>query len=166
MAYEVKVNNKKTFQIEVENGELSLDGRELKIDIHSISENRLHVLYKGKSFRVGIVERQNTKTFGAEVNGNRYSIELKDRYDLLLEKLGLSSLADSGVDEIKAPMPGLVLKVLVEVGEEVQKDTPLMILEAMKMENVLKSPAAGKVKKIEVSQGQAVEKNQSLLLFE
>ena len=69
------------------------------------------------------------------------------------------------IKDLKAPMPGLVLKVLVEESQMVEKDTPLMILEAMKMENVIKSPVGGKIAGIKVLQGKAVEKNEVLLSF-
>jgi biotin carboxyl carrier protein len=63
-------------------------------------------------------------------------------------------------------MPGLVLDVRVKEGDEVKKGDPLLVLEAMKMENILKSPAHAKIKKINVNKGQAVEKNQVLVSFE
>jgi biotin carboxyl carrier protein len=63
-------------------------------------------------------------------------------------------------------MPGLVLNIMAEEGQSVEKDTPLIILEAMKMENVIKSPAQGVVKKINAIKGQAVEKNAVLIEFQ
>ena len=70
------------------------------------------------------------------------------------------------VKDIKAPMPGLVLQISVGPGDTVEKGDPLLILEAMKMENVLKAPGSGTVKKVSVNQGQAVEKNQLLIEME
>jgi biotin carboxyl carrier protein len=67
--------------------------------------------------------------------------------------------------EVKAPMPGMVLQILVSAEQEVEKDSALLILEAMKMENVIKSPAAGKVKRIAIEKGVAVEKNTVLIEF-
>ncbi|MNF13023.1 Glutaconyl-CoA decarboxylase subunit gamma [compost metagenome] len=67
--------------------------------------------------------------------------------------------------EIKAPMPGLVLNVIVESGQEVNKGDNLLILEAMKMENIIKSPSSGIVKKILVTKGDKVEKNEILIQF-
>jgi biotin carboxyl carrier protein len=76
---------------------------------------------------------------------------------------------DSGgakkMKELKAPMPGLVVKIEVKPGDEVQKDQPLVILEAMKMENVLKAVGNATVASVEVKQGQAVEKNQVMIKF-
>ncbi len=80
--------------------------------------------------------------------------------------MGLANLTASKVNNLKAPMPGLVLDILVKPGQEVEKDTPLLILEAMKMENVLKSPTDGTVKSLGAAKGDAVEKNHVLLTFE
>jgi biotin carboxyl carrier protein len=70
------------------------------------------------------------------------------------------------MNELKAPMPGLVVDFLVEIGQEVQTGDKLMILEAMKMENVIKASGQGIVKKINVIKGQSVEKSQILIEFE
>jgi len=77
--------------------------------------------------------------------------------------MGLQTLTGSKVENIKAPMPGLVLEVMVSAGQTVQKGDPVLILEAMKMENVLKAPGDGTVVSVEVSKGNAVEKNAVLI---
>jgi biotin carboxyl carrier protein len=77
----------------------------------------------------------------------------------------MDRLAAKKVAEIKAPMPGLVLEVLVSKGDEIKVNQPLVILEAMKMENVLKSPTDGSIKKVEITKGDSVEKNQLLISF-
>lgn len=93
-----------------------------------------------------------------KVNSVKFSLQLKDKYDELLHTLGLDNLATKKVNEIKAPMPGMVLKVLVNEGDEVKKGDALLVLEAMKMENILKSPTDGIIKKIAAVKGVAVEK--------
>jgi len=74
-------------------------------------------------------------------------------------------LAAKKVNDIKAPMPGMVLNILVDEGQEVKKGDALIVLEAMKMENILKSPVDGVIKKIAINKGVAVEKNQLLIQF-
>ena len=91
---------------------------------------------------------------------------VKDKYAELLEKMGMDMSLAGKVSELKAPMPGLVLDILVNEGDEVTADQPLMILEAMKMENVIKSPTDGVVKSINITKSKSVEKNQVLISFD
>ena len=80
--------------------------------------------------------------------------------------MGFEVGATKQINDIKAPMPGLILDISVTVGQEVKEDEPLLILEAMKMENVFTSPRDGIIKSISVSKGDAVDKNDLLIEFE
>lgn len=98
--------------------------------------------------------------------GNRtLNLTVKNPNDLLIEKMGFASAATAKAADLKAPLPGLIKQILVTEGQEVAKGTPLLVIEAMKMENILKAPADGRIAKIEVGVGQAVEKNQKLIKF-
>jgi len=99
------------------------------------------------------------------VNGKKVQLSGEDDMDRLLKQLGMDSGGAKKMKELKAPMPGLVVKIEVKPGDEVAKDQPLVILEAMKMENVLKAVASATVASVEVKQGQAVEKNQVMIKF-
>jgi biotin carboxyl carrier protein len=77
--------------------------------------------------------------------------------------MGMDAVAAGAVSDVKAPMPGLVLKIMVEPGQPISKGDALVILEAMKMENILKAPSDGIVKKILVTKGDKVEKNQIMV---
>jgi biotin carboxyl carrier protein len=101
-------------------------------------------------------------------DGLSYEVEITNETKKLLAKFIQSSSTGDGArsGHIKAPMPGMVVKILVEEGSEVNKGDSLLIVEAMKMENVLKSPVAGKVRTIKVSEGQAVEKDALLMELE
>jgi biotin carboxyl carrier protein len=105
------------------------------------------------------------KTMTLRVNSKKFTIQLQDKYDQLLKSLGMDSLAAKKVNDIKAPMPGMVLKILVKEGDAVKKGDALLTLEAMKMENILKSPTDGVIKKVLAQQGTAVEKNSVLIQF-
>ena len=106
------------------------------------------------------------KTFVIRINNNNYSLQLKDQYDELLQSLGMDSLNNQKESEIKAPMPGRVLDIMLSAGSSVVKGDGVLVLEAMKMENVIKSPTDGVIKKIAVIKDQAVEKNEVLVEFE
>jgi len=80
--------------------------------------------------------------------------------------MGFTDLSSAEVNEIKAPMPGLVFDIMVSEGQEVALDEPVMILEAMKMENIIKSPKDGIIKSIKVIKAASVEKNAVLIEFE
>lgn len=164
--YKVNVNNTYSFEIETENDALKVNGKSITLDSVRLSDNQTHVLYQNRSYSIEIVsEDKQEKTMAVKVNGNTYHITLEDQYDQLLKKLGLDNMAANKVKEVKAPMPGLVLNIVVKEGQEIKKGENLLILEAMKMENILKSPSDGIIQKIAVNIGDKVEKNQVLVIF-
>jgi biotin carboxyl carrier protein len=100
-----------------------------------------------------------------KVNGKVYSVDLRDRFDLLLEKMGMNNGATGKANSIKAPMPGLIINLHVKEGDQVMPGDALLILEAMKMENLIKASAQSVVKSVKVKKGDSVEKNQVLIEF-
>lgn len=160
--------NNTTFDIEW-NKDLKggiLNGTPFAVDRIELDGTHSHVLFNNKSYSVEVVSLdKESKVATIMVNGKKYSVQLKDRFDDLLKSLGMEGSGSAKLKEVKAPMPGLVLNILVEDGQAVEKDTPLLILEAMKMENVIKSPAAGTVKRVAAIKGQAVEKSALLIEF-
>ena len=91
---------------------------------------------------------------------------ISDHLDLLIDKMGFALSSSKDVGMIEAPMPGLILDINVRVGQAVNEDDPLLILEAMKMENVITSPRDGIIKNVSVEKGEAVDKNHVLIEFE
>lgn len=125
------------------------------------------VLLEGKKSVIRILNFNSTqKTFKAKVNGITVEGSGFTELDLLIQELGFNLAQSHAVNEIHAPMPGLVLDIKVAEGEEVSEGDALLVLEAMKMENVIKSPGAGKVKTVHVSPTDSVEKGQLLVEFE
>ena len=131
------------------------------------SNGSIHILEGSASHEAKLISFDlDTKNFVISVGGKEIEATIKDEYDLLVDELGFTAEAVSVIKDINAPMPGLVLDILVNVGDIVEKGTQLIILEAMKMENVLKSQADGVIKEIKINKGDAVEKGQLLIVLE
>ncbi|MES2516120.1 MAG: biotin/lipoyl-containing protein [Bacteroidota bacterium] len=168
--YTIKVNGTKEFKTELKKQDNSLtgnlNGKDFTADIIKIREGVYHLLKDNVSYNLEVVRHiPEEKKLVVKINNTPYTLDIKDKYDDLLHSLGLDSLASKKVNDIKAPMPGMVLNILVTEGQEVKKGDGLIVLEAMKMENILKSPTDGVIKKIAINKGVAVEKNQLLIQF-
>jgi biotin carboxyl carrier protein len=162
----VTVNKNSVFEIESSQDGLLVNGQPFQWDLSKLSENGFHILYKNESYRAEVVKTDAaTKSFTFKINNHLHTVEVKDKFDLLLEKLGMHNTSAGKVNNIKAPMPGLIIDLKVKVGDTVKAGDSLLILEAMKMENMLKSPGDGVVKSVKVKKGDAVEKNQVLIEF-
>jgi biotin carboxyl carrier protein len=159
--------NTQMFDIQSDNSNLLVNNEVLDWDLVKISEGKFHILYDSHSYNAEVLEADyEAKSFKIKLNNNSYLLSAKDRFDVLLEQLGMGDAASAKVNDLKAPMPGLIVEIKVQVGDSIKKGDTLLILEAMKMENVLKSVGDGKVKTIKVSPKQNVEKNQILIEFE
>ena len=164
--YKVKVNGQYDFDIDKAGDVLSINGQPVNADAKQLNKSAWHIINNLKSYNAEVVSFNPTeKTAEIKVNNTVYTVTAKDKFDLLLDQLGMSNLAGAKVSELKAPMPGLVLKIFVEEGAEVIKGDNLFVLEAMKMENIIKSPADVIVKTVKIKSGDKVEKNQVLLQF-
>lgn len=165
--YHASVNGT-TYDIEFRKGTTqgSINGQDFSLDILEQGEGSSHVIFQNKSYSIEVVQfDKETKQAIVKVNGTKYPVFIKDRFDDLLKSLGMEGAGTAKLKDLKAPMPGMVLNIMVNEGDAVEKDTPLIILEAMKMENVIKSPAAGTVKRVIAKKGVAVEKNSILIEF-
>lgn len=160
------VDHKKEYQIEQKDGDMLLDGQPFHWDLSSLEPGKYHVIRENRSYNLEVVEADfKTKSLQIKVNGNLFEVNLQDHMDLLLERLGIDANAGAAIQDLKAPMPGLVLDVFVKPGDVVSKGDRLIVLEAMKMENILKAQGDGEVKDILVSKGDSVEKNQVMIQF-
>jgi biotin carboxyl carrier protein len=164
--YQVKVNDKFDFEIGVKQQELTINDEVVILDRQPLNGHSSHVLYQNKSYTIEVITLDPLeKKAMIKVNGVNYSIAITDHFDLLLKQLGMDNLTANKVLQVKAPMPGLVLSLLVTEGDEVKKGDNLLVLEAMKMENMIKSPTDGIIKNIAVKPGDKVEKNEVLINF-
>ena len=157
---QVNVNGK-AFMLEMEQAAKgTVNGKPFALDVQRVSDNIYHVIRDHRSFEVEMLDEGKVR-----INGTIYATEAVDRFDALLKQLGMDKGAAGKVAEVKAPMPGLVLKIIAQAGTAVSKGDALLVLEAMKMENVIKSPTDGTIASIEVQQGKTVEKNQVMVRF-
>ena len=158
-AYQVKVND--TFDFKIDEQAVK------KLDTLKVSDSEFHVLDNHLSYKTEIINANfYEKSYSIKVNNTVYQIKIHDELDILIKEMGFEIGITKEVNEIKAPMPGLILEINIQVGSEVKEDDTLLILEAMKMENALTSPRAGIIKTISVTKGETVDKNQLLIAFE
>ena len=166
MSTRVKVS-KKEFEVVFTNDEKSsgtISGHSFGWDVSKISETVFHIIKNRQSYNVEVLEGGEGTT-RLKVNGNIYEAETIDKFDELLKSLGMEKGGLNKVNDLEAPMPGLVLEVSVKPGDQLQKGDRVLVLEAMKMENVIKAPSDVTVGSIEVEQGSTVEKNEVMVRF-
>ncbi len=164
---QISVNDNHTFPIEEKDGKLEINTTVADWDVSWQANGMISVLYNGKSYRA-IVESTDfkNKEISLRVNGQLYKATIKEPLDILLGNMGLDMRATQKEEYVKAPMPGMVLKILVQPGQHVNKGDGLILLEAMKMENILKASHDATVKAVRVTEKSAVEKGAILLELE
>ena len=165
MAMKVSVKDHQ-IQLEKINGHWAIS-EENKIALNTLSPSSLLVQTPSKTILLHClsVDKSN-KTVTLLYNNQKYIAKITEPLDDLLKSMGLENALTQKISEIKAPMPGLVLNISVNIGDSVEANQKILTLEAMKMENAIKSPTAGVVASIDVKAGQAVDKNQVLIRFE
>jgi biotin carboxyl carrier protein len=164
---QVSTNSTQTWDVDYHsNGPITVNNELFDWDITVLGEGKFHVVYNNQSVVAEVVEADYAaKAFQLKLNGQLVELQVKDRFDLLLNKLGMSAASANKVNELKAPMPGLIVAVRVEPGQVVKKGDALLVLEAMKMENILKAPADGTIAAIKVGLRDNVNKGQVLIQF-
>ena len=134
------------------------------LDLRPKVDGSYSLIHDSKNYNVSLEQVDlEKKEVILELDGKRHICTISTELDLLIKDMGLLSAKSAKVKEIKAPMPGKVIEVLVKESEAVKKGESLLILEAMKMENVIKAPHDLDVKSIKVELGQAVEKGAVLI---
>jgi biotin carboxyl carrier protein len=161
--YQVNVNGK-THRVNVSEGSFHLEDKPKEVAIHPLREGVYQLIVDRKVF-IAYAYSEDKKSYRIEIGGRLYETQVQDEYDQLLERLGMDYGESDAPDDLKAPMPGKVLEVMVSTGDAVEKGQPLMVLEAMKMENVIKSAGNGWVRRVAVASGATVEKNEVMLQF-
>jgi biotin carboxyl carrier protein len=158
--------NQSKFEITPTEEGFTINNEAVDWNLVTVSDGYFHIIFKNQSYRAELVKADYaTKTFTIKINGKVIPVSVKDRFDLLLEKMGMNGASANKAIVIKAPMPGLIIDLKVKQGDVVKAGDALLILEAMKMENIIKAPGEGTVKTIKAKKGDSVEKNQVLIEF-
>lgn len=152
-----------TFELERLERAVAIDGRELPFALESLGPGEALLRLGARGFHVHA--RPIPGGWRVRVAGHELDIAIEDaRARHIRELTGLA--AGAGSRDLRAPMPGLVVKVLVEPGQNVQAGDGLVVVEAMKMENELRAETDGTVAAVEVATGQTVDRDEVLVRFE
>lgn len=164
---QITVNENRAFSVGREGDTWQIDGMEVDGDIQMQPNGLISILYNQKSYTATIEKIDHkAKQMVVSINGSLRTIAISEPMDQLLASMGLDLKAMQKAEPVKAPMPGMILKVLVQPGQQIAKGDGLLILEAMKMENVLKASADATVKSVNVQERTAVEKGAILIELE
>lgn len=161
------IYNDQTIQIELDfkNSAFISGNKKQPFTFEKLEDGRYLLRLDRKVYQVDNIS-VNGHSVEFTLDGNWVSVGVRDEQMLLLDRLGFKDALGAGEGQLNAPMPGKILEILCKTGDTVKLGDPVIILEAMKMENELKSPADGIIKSINVSTGQSVEKNEFLLEVE
>lgn len=162
--YKIDFTNGQSVSLDINDKNINVDNKPLNLDIVKTPTGEYSIINDGKVYNIFVenIDRQK-KTIDLRINGQLVSSKINEPIDQLLANMGLDLSKMQKVEPIKAPMPGLILKIMIEVGQTLKKGDPVLVLEAMKMENVFKATGDATVKAINVTAGKAVEKGEILI---
>ena len=164
MRYQVSLGDRR-FAIDIDGARLTVDGVECRAELRSLPGTPLRQLVlDGRSWSL-MVESAGRGAWILEAFGDRFELAVLDERTAHIRSQTGAGAAPPGPVQLKAPMPGLVLGVLVEPGQSVARGQSLVVLEAMKMQNELRAAGPGVVERVAVAPGQTVEKGELLVTF-
>ncbi len=153
-------------QIKVNNQEIKTLSLYSSPEVEMLEPGRFLLRKDNKVFEIFVLgESEDGKEIEIQINQHYFKVNIQSELDQLLNSLGFKSSDVKKVKELKSPMPGKIVALMVNEGDEVKPGQPLLVLEAMKMENTLQSISEGKVEKILVEKGTSVNKNDILIKF-
>lgn len=161
------VNLKNDFSLFQQDGQWILNDKAAELSIQFLPNGLISVLHNGRSY-TAVLEKldKKNKELSLQINGHSCIVSIKEEIDLLLESMGMGLNASKKAEPVKAPMPGMILRILVTPGQQIKKGEGLLVLEAMKMENVIKATGDATIKAVKVNEHTAVEKGAVLLELE
>lgn len=159
MKYTTIINNKQ-FEVEIKkDGAVMVNGEPHEVDFLGLEESVYSIIQNSRSYEIAIEENQGK--YELQMGGRLYEATVLDQRALLMAQRKGGLIAGSG--EVTSPMPGLIVEVLVSVGDEVAQGDTVIILESMKMQNELKAPCDGVVQAVSCKPGQTVDKGDLLI---
>jgi biotin carboxyl carrier protein len=162
MKYITTVGEKEFLVEVIDEHHISINGKTYEVDFESVSGQPVYSLIAdGKSHEAYV--RESDDEWQVLLRGRLFPVKVEDEREKRLRSAAGGGVAETGEFHLKAPMPGLVVAITVEEGQEIKKGQVLLILESMKMQNELKSPRDGIVNRIKVRAGESVEQKQALL---
>jgi len=167
MNYTVNIG-KRSYQLSIqETGEglqIELDGKKLRVDMAPVAPEVYSLLVDGRSYEVQVRSQEN----GCQVffGPRHYSVTVEDERARMIRKLSADARTHERSRDVRAAMPGLVVKVEVKEGDRVKTGDGLVVVEAMKMENEVRAQQKGVVKQLFVKKGMTVDQGQTLLILE
>jgi biotin carboxyl carrier protein len=165
MRYFVHLDGRR-IEVQLDGDELRVEGVPVEVDLAPGGRASVRSLRVGdRSIRV-LSERDAQGCWTLEVDGVPHKVEVLDRAQDSARAAKKAAAGAAGPSPLRAPMPGLVVRVEVALGDVVEAGQGVVIVEAMKMENELKAPTAGRVSAVKVQQGATVERHQVLVEFE
>jgi biotin carboxyl carrier protein len=166
MTYDVVVDGK-THQVELTHGNKTwlckIDGREMEVDAALTARDVLSLLVDGKAYEIKR-ERSLQGELHMVIGSARYAVDVQDPRSLRTRRSVAGS--EAGPQRVKAPMPGKIVRILVNEQDEVKAGQGIIVMEAMKMQNEMKSPKDGKVQKILTAEGSTVNAGDTLAIVE
>ena len=161
----VTINNHKHIVKILSDGKVRVGSREIKAEVSQITNSSFVIRIDNSVFEI-TSDKLSKDRFGIVIDACYFDATVRTQLQETANDLQKSQSKLKHHSDVKAPMPGLILKLKKKVGEEVKLGEPILILEAMKMENELRSPASGILKKIFYKEGQSVEKDSIILTIE
>lgn len=166
MRYHVTIGGR-TWDVELEDEGVRVGGVPVSADLRRLPGTSVHhLLLDGRSHPVIAAPGEGPGSWRLHVDGERFDAEVVDERTRAIRAMTGAGAGPKGPKPVRAPMPGLVVRVEVEAGQDVQAGQGVVIVEAMKMENELKAEADGRVAAVRVSAGEAVEKGAVLVEFQ
>ena len=166
MRYVVELNGER-HEVEIDGGAVTVNGEVVKAGLEDVEGTPVRLVSIGDEVHRVVTRRGSSRgVYTLWVDGYRFDGEALDERTRAIRDITAATSGPSGPAPVIAPMPGLIVRVNVAVGDTVQPGQGLVVMEAMKMENELKASAAGRVKSINAAPGKAVEKGAVLVELE